>query len=75
MSIPDYVVIRPAADLPDGFLPDEMNGKWLDRSQLPTEPGDGHAAPAGPGGATAVATGRFETREDGAVAEVFEVRS
>ncbi|MCP9947353.1 hypothetical protein [Actinomadura madurae] len=74
MAEPDYMVIRPAADLPDGFLPDGMDGKWFDRSQLPKGPGDGHATTARMGGAVAVATGRFETREDGAVAEVYEVR-
>lgn len=74
MSDPDYVVIRPAPDLPDGFLPDEMNGRWFDRDHIPEGPDDGHATVARLGGAVAVATGRFETREDGAVAEVFEVR-
>lgn len=46
MAEPDYMVIRPAADLPDGFLPDGMDGKWFDRSQLPKGPGDGHATTA-----------------------------
>lgn len=63
---PDYVVVRPAPDLPAGFLPPDMDGKWYDRATLP----DGAAM----GTAVAVASGRFEYREDGAVAEVFEVR-
>jgi hypothetical protein len=64
-----YVVIRAAADLPDGFLPPEWEGKWLDADVIL------------PGvqpqvfGAVAVATDRFERREsDGATARVFEVR-
>lgn len=72
---PDYVVIRPAPDLPPGFLPSRLDGKWLDRSQLQPMPGEhGDAAAAGFGEGVAVPTGRFERREDGAVAEVYEVR-
>lgn len=67
MSEPDYVVIRAAADLPPGFLPESLDGKWFDRSDLPMSDG---SMPAG----VAVPSGRFETREDGAVAEVWEVR-
>ncbi|MBD3004900.1 hypothetical protein [Streptomyces sp. 5-10] len=70
MSIPDYVVVRPASDLPPGFLPPDLDGVWLDRQEF-----DGCDLAFGHGGAIAVATGRFEVREsDGAVAEVFEVR-
>ena len=63
----DFVVIRAAADLPEGFLPPGMEGRWFDRATLPFGyPGDG--------GAVAVPTGRFETNDSGQVAEVFEVR-
>ena len=67
---PDYVVIRPGAGLPEGFLPEDMDGRWIDRSTLPLP------VPGAPDvvGAVAVPTGRFEQRDDGAVAEVFEVR-
>lgn len=71
MSEPDHVVIRPAADLPAGFLPAHLDGLWLDRSEVPFGP---VGAPGGPR-AVAVPTGRFEARDsDGAVAEVFEVQ-
>lgn len=69
MNGPDYIVVRPARDLPPGFLPPHMDGRWFDRTMLP-ESGALH----GPGDAVAVATGRFEVRDDGAVAEVFEMR-
>jgi hypothetical protein len=74
---PDYVVLRAAADAPEGFLSPQMDGCWIDRSELPPPPPpdwkpptDGSYAQA-----TAVPTGRFEVRDwDGAVAEVYEVR-
>lgn len=75
MSEPDYVVIRPAPDLPPGFnFPDRWNGMWLDRSQIPEDWTPGRTPP----GVTTstmkcVPTGRFEVRDyDGAVAEVWE---
>lgn len=72
---PDYVVIRPGPGLPEGFVPARWDGRWLDRSQLQPLPGEhGDAAAAGFGEAVAVPTGRFEYRDDGAVAEVYEVR-
>lgn len=71
MNEPDLVVLRPSADLPEGFLPDHMNGEWLDRSLLPFGPTTMEPDKTG---AVAVPTGRFETRDDGAVAEVYEVR-
>lgn len=69
MSSPDYIVVRPASGLPPGFLPPRLDGTWFDRSTLPEQYG-----PYQWGDAVAIATGRFETRDDGAVAEVFEVR-
>jgi hypothetical protein len=69
---PDYVVIRPSPDLPDGFLPADLDGKWFDRAQLPAKPED---LPTGLVSGVAVPSGRFEVRDwDGAVAEVWEVR-
>jgi hypothetical protein len=68
--LPDYVVIRPGVGLPDGFLPADLDGRWYDRATIPTV-----WRPDGPTeGAVAVPAGRFEYREDGAVAEVWEVR-
>ena len=63
----NYIVVRPATDLPPGFLPPEMDGRWFDVEQLPPAWGD-------LGMAVAVPSGRFEVRDDGAVAEVYEVR-
>lgn len=71
MSEPNYVVVRPATDLPLGFLPESLDGTWFDVSQLPPGPG---LTGIRMGSAVAVPTGRFEAREDGAVAEVYEVR-
>jgi hypothetical protein len=76
LSEPDYIVIRPAADLPPGFLPDRENGRWYDRASMPqADTGTSLDALIKYGGGVAVATGRFEVRDyDGAVAEVYEVR-
>lgn len=76
---PDYVVVRRGLDMPEEWSMGDMDGKWLDRSTMPP--------PLPPGAlnrfrekggvvssATAVPTGRFETRDDGAVAEVWELR-
>lgn len=69
MIDPDYIVVRAAPGLPTGFLPPSLDGKWFDRSQLPEICGAYRW-----GDAVAVASGRFEVREDGVLAEVFEVR-
>lgn len=70
MSEPNYIVVRPSADLPPGFLPPHLDGWWYGVTQLPDLFG-----PHGAGDAVAVPTGRFEVRDsDGAVAEVYEVR-
>lgn len=62
----DYIVIRPAADLPPEFRLGDMDGRWYDLTDIPTG--------FGVGTAVAVPSGRFEYREDGAVAEVWEIR-
>lgn len=67
--MPDFIVIRPAPDLPPGFLPPHLDGRWFDTTEVPLS----YAEP-GSGCAVAVPAGRFEVREDGAVAEVWEVR-
>lgn len=65
-----YIVVRAASDLPPGFLPRGMEGRWLDRRELPEHWGLHESATA-----VAAATGRFEFRDyDGAFAEVYEVR-
>lgn len=64
-----YVVIRAAADLPRGFLPADQEGRWYDLDAVPKLDG-----PWTWHGAVAVATDRFERRDDGATARVYEVR-
>lgn len=69
MNEPDYIVVRPASDLPAGFLPDYWDGRWIDLEDLHRR------RPAiDVGEAVAIPTGRFEVRDDGAVAEIYEVR-
>lgn len=63
-----YVVIRAHPDLPGDFLPPEWEGKWLDADQITP----GYEVQVF--GAVAVATDRFERRDDGATARVYEVR-
>jgi len=67
-----YVVVRPSAGLPVDYLPDHLDGKWYDMEDIPMDYG---LRPAQPGQATVLArpTGRFEYREDGQAAEVYEV--
>lgn len=75
MAKPDYVVIRRSADLPPGFvLPRGLDGTWFDRAQAPLHSLEPQFTP-GPGQVVATPTGRFEVREDGAVAEVWEVNT
>jgi hypothetical protein len=69
---PDYIVVRPAPDLPPGFLPESLDGRWFDTSHLHMATSAEALALAG--GAVAVPTGRLEQRDDGACAEVYEVR-
>jgi hypothetical protein len=67
-----YIVIRPAPDLPDGFLPPYWNGRWIDLTDVPIGRPKGLQVT---GKVVAVATGRFETgARDGAEAGVYEVR-
>ena len=68
---PDYIVVRvaPGARL---MVPPDLDGTWFDRQDIPAV---SPLAPPGPaGGVVAVPTNRFEVRDDGAVAEVWEVR-
>jgi hypothetical protein len=70
--VSDYIVTRIHPDLVD-FVPAHLDGMWLDRAQMIFDsawdpPPDDLTV------AVAVATGRFETRGDGEVAEVFEFR-
>lgn len=64
-----YIVIRAAADLPEGFLPPDLEGRWYDLADIPSDGVDWSV-----GGGVAVVTDRFERREDGVTARVYEVR-
>jgi hypothetical protein len=67
-----YVVFRPAPGLPEGFLPDRMDGQWMDLMDV--DPSDVKSMKLGDHG-RARPTGRFEVRDsDGARAEVWEIR-
>jgi hypothetical protein len=63
-----YAVIRAAVNLPDGFLPPNLEGRWYDLADIL------EAREPQIEGAVAVATSRFERRDDGATARVYEVR-
>lgn len=71
-GIPRYIVVRAHPDLPPGFLPPEQEGRWYGEELLPLLDGDDEFAWGG--GAVAVRTDRFERRDDGVTARVFEVR-
>ncbi len=67
-------MLRPSPDLPAGSLPEGVDGRWIDLDDVP------HTfwkfwQSDGPDSLIAVAIDeRYETREDGAEAQVFEVR-
>ncbi len=75
-KLTEYIVIRPSPGLPPGFLPKRLDGWWITRASVManTGPLPPHLEAAGPGG-QAIATGRFEVRADGALAEIYEVQS
>lgn len=74
---PDWIVFRAADDLPSGAMPQALDGVWVNRRPwmmpLSAEEMD-RAYEEGRVLAVFVSTGRFEAREDGAVAEVWEMR-
>ncbi len=65
---PEYAVIRVHPDMPLPWPPN-LDGWWYDMDRVPQGYG-----PADGGAWVAVPTDRFETREDGAVAQVWEIR-
>jgi hypothetical protein len=67
---PDLIVLRAYPGAPPGFMPPGYEGRWFDRASMPVHR---VAAVAATGTAAARPTGRFEVRDDGAVAEVWEV--
>lgn len=70
----DWVVIRPAERVPVAcgdtqYLPPVMNGRWFDLAAHPEVLHDGRLAVTGY--LEAQPTAQLETREDGAVAQVW----
>lgn len=66
----DYIVIRPAADAPEGFVPAHQNGRWHDiRTATPEQ----RIRSLGLLFSRVEPTDRVEERPDGAVAQVWEV--
>lgn len=68
MTEPDYIVLRPGETFDGKDVPNGINGSWYDKSQIPVycdriETTYWVAEP----------TNQFETRDDGAVAEIWEV--
>lgn len=70
---PDYVVLRHGLDIPDEYRAEHLEGRWYDVGTVPTGRARGDVPPE-VGMAIAEPTGRFECRDDGAVAEVWELR-
>jgi hypothetical protein len=67
----DYIVLRHGLDVPDEYRAEHLEGLWIDVSSMPTPP---PYAPVAAGLAVAEPSGTFETRDDGAVAEVYLIR-
>jgi hypothetical protein len=63
---PKYIVVRVAPSYPHQVPPD-LDGMWYDVDTF-------QVRPPVPGGATLTETARFEEREDGELAQVYELR-
>jgi hypothetical protein len=68
--VPDYIVLRPATDAPEDFLPAQLDGRWLDTR---TESPEDRLRSLGFLYGRAESTDRVEERPDGAVAQVWEM--
>ena len=70
---PDYVVLRHGLDIPEEYWSPRHEGLWLDRRNIrqaiPTSFDNVTVSTA-----IAEPTNRLEIRDDGAVAEVWEIR-
>ena len=65
-----WIVVRGDHDMPPGFMPPGLDGRWQERDRIPDYPPifEGRYSTA-----TAHPTGRVEIRDDGAIAEVYEM--
>ena len=66
---PDYVVLRHSHDMPLEYWADRYEGYWYNLDSMPRI-----IARLEPALAVAEPTGRLEFRDDGAAAEVWEIR-
>lgn len=64
----DFIVIRAGPGLSEGFLPKDLDGRWYNLRDVP------QAYKEQESGGVAVPTGKFEVRDDGAIAEVWEIQ-
>jgi hypothetical protein len=71
----EHIVLRPATATPPGWLPPDYDGRWSVRPKHASVMGLGlaYATAMGAQIMTALPTGRVEIRDDGAIAEVYEV--
>jgi hypothetical protein len=65
---PDYIVLRHGLDIPREYWAEHLEGRWYDAGTVLV----GKSKSIGQ--AVAEPAGRFEVRDDGAVAEVWEIR-
>ena len=61
-----YIVLRAAPDMPPGFLREDMDGRWYDLATMKRGTSET--------GVSARPTDRYEEREDGVRAQIWEVR-
>lgn len=66
-----WIVVRGDADMPPGVMPPGLDGKWQERARVPYLPPI--VFEVGRYSATPRPSGRVEIREDGAIAEVYEM--
>jgi hypothetical protein len=68
---PAFIVFRAARGVPPGWMPPDLEGRWYTREQVFGAPEASLFSP--PGAAVAIPTTRTEQRQDGAMAQVWEV--
>lgn len=66
----DHIVLRHGPDVPDEYRAEHLEGRWYDLGTVRV----GLQGITPNSLAVAEPTGRFEMRDDGAVAEVYEIR-
>lgn len=72
--LPDHVVLRHGPDIPEEYWAHHLEGRWYDIGSVPIGRARSGDVPPEVGMAVAEPSGRLEVRDDGAVAEVWEIR-